>query len=106
MIDQLAALWSQGKALSAIAKSLGVSRGKVAGAIDRERKAGNSRFRSRPPPPTKARVVRPADENIGNRRARPAAQSTPPRPKLLIDLRPGQCLWPVGLARRRTAFIL
>ena len=49
MIDAIAALWAQGKALSAIAEALGVSRGKVAGAIDRARKSGDSRFAPRPP---------------------------------------------------------
>ena len=75
-------------------KALGVSRGKVAGAIDRARKAGDLRI---PPRPPKARAIKPPDENVGNRRARPAPPP-PPRPRLLIELRQGQCLWPVGEA--------
>ena len=39
MIEVIARLWAQNRSLSAIAESLGVWRGKVAGPIDRARKA-------------------------------------------------------------------
>lgn len=80
VIDRVADLWRRGATLTDIARELGASCGSIARRIARERKAGDLRFRPRPPPPTKPRVLKPADENVGNRRARPAAAPpTPPR---------------------------
>jgi transposase-like protein len=80
VIDRVADLWRRGATLTDIARELGASRGSIARRIARERKAGDSRFRPRPPPPTKPRVLKPADENVGNRRARPAAAPPTPPP--------------------------
>lgn len=51
MINSIATLYAQGLALSEIGDVLDVTRGKIAGAIHRVRKAGDVRFgpRSRPP---------------------------------------------------------
>jgi hypothetical protein len=62
MIDSISRLYSQGQSLSAIGSTLGISRGKVAGAIDRARKAGDQRFPLRPlqPRPKPPVVASPA----------------------------------------------
>jgi hypothetical protein len=90
MIDAVAALWARGKPLSEIGQALGVSRGKIAGAIDRARKAGDRRFGRRPPPP-KAKVMQAP-------RAANVAASPPAPPRLMIDWPWNGCRWPVGLA--------
>lgn len=49
MIESIARLWAQGKSLSSIGEALGVSRGQIAGIIDRARKkAIHTRFGRRP----------------------------------------------------------
>ena len=103
MIEAIAALWGQGKALSTIGEELNVSRGKVAGVIHRARRAGDARFRLRPiaaraREEAKVGIAKPTTpvEKPPIKAAPPPAP--PPRPRLLIELRQGQCLWPVGEA--------
>ena len=91
-IDSIAALWAQSdKSLSEIGEAVGVSRGKIAGAIHRAREAGDKRFGPRPVAP-KAPIVAPAIAIVAP--PEPARHA----PQLLIDLGSRDCRWPVGVA--------
>lgn len=122
LLDQVAVLWRDGLSQSRIAEALGFTdRGTVSGAIDRARKAGDNRFPPRPRlpgqtrelrlerdrerkarkraglppaanPASKIRVVKPAGEEVGNRRR----VSPSPKPVGLEQLEPGQCRYPVN----------
>ena len=101
--DQLAELWAAGASFTDMGLKLGESRGVIAGRIDRLRKAGDLRFKPReplpgePPPKPQRRVVKPADEHVGN--ARPLSlPPEPPRPRTIEHLEPNECRWPVGRA--------
>jgi hypothetical protein len=99
--DRLAELWSdEGLSMSQIASLLEVSRGTVAGRVDRLRKSGDDRFKPRP----STLKIRPAP--------RPAAATTasaPAGPKrgplLLWELQPGQCRFPVNDPPRGGKFL-
>jgi hypothetical protein len=127
-VDELAERWTSGASATEIARATGLTRGMVLGQVHRRRKAGDSRFSPRPrspgqtraerlefdrvrkarkraglPPPAakpqlKARVVKPAGEEVGDRRRVPAPVEKPRAPRLLIDLGPLDCRWPVGEA--------
>jgi hypothetical protein len=123
-LDELAERWASGASATEIARAAGLTRGMVLGQVHRRRKAGDSRFSPRPrspgrtraerleldrvrkarrraglpPPPPKVRVVKPAGEEVGNRRRVPAPVEKPRAPRLLIDLGPLDCRWPVGEA--------
>jgi hypothetical protein len=62
-LDTIATLWAQERPISTIARTLGVSRNKIAGAVWRARKRGDERFPQRP----------------SIRRARPQQAPKPPR---------------------------
>jgi GcrA cell cycle regulator len=92
-LDQLAELWSEpGATLATIGDRLGLSRGQVAGKVDRARRLkGDLRFEPRPKPeppgaaePVVARLV----------------VAAPPVPKnlLLVDTPWNGCRWPTGNA--------
>jgi hypothetical protein len=91
----LAKLWAAGATLAQIERATGLTRGVAIGRIHRARKAGDPRFQPRPKPPVKARRLKPVDEVVGNRRPLPPPPE-PPRPRLLVDLGPRDCRWPVG----------
>jgi GcrA cell cycle regulator len=95
--SNIAELWSEGLPLSEIGDRLGVSRGVIAGHISRARKAGDARFAPRPPKP-RARKLKPIGEAVGAVRRAPAPVEKPRAPRLLIDLGPLDCRWPVGEA--------
>ena len=122
-VDELAERWASGASATEIARAAGLTRGMVLGQVHRRRKAGDSRFSPRPrspgqtraerleadrvrkarrraglPPLPKVRVVKPAGEEVGNRRRVPAPVEKPRAPRLLIDLGPLDCRWPVGEA--------
>ena len=96
-LDDIVALWADGRSVSAISEALNTTKGKVIGAVWRARRAGDARFAPRPPKPKVRRVVKPRDEAVGNSRPLPpAAESSGPR--LLIDLDWHGCRWPMGEA--------
>ena len=101
-LDALAELWLQEPQLSMseIGARLGVSRGVVAGAIDRARRLGDTRLKPRPPKPKAApaprvRSVKTSHEVIGN--APPPARA---RPATFDRLARGQCKFAVNNAAR------
>jgi hypothetical protein len=69
---------------------LGESRNVVAGRIDRARKSSDPRFQPRP----HVRKLKPAGETVGSRDAFLIVSQ--PKPKLLVDLGPGECHFPVS----------
>jgi hypothetical protein len=89
-LDSIATLYAQGLPMSEIGEALSVSRGKVAFVIHRARRAGDARFRARPPAP-KAEV-----EGVKVGIVKPT--SPVEKPRLLIDLDWNGCRWPVGVA--------
>ena len=91
--DQLGELWAAGATLSQIEQATGVSRGVAIGRIHRARKGGDPRFQPSPPKPA-TRKLRPVGEEVGNRRRVPLP--IPPKPRLLIDLGPRDCKWPLS----------
>jgi hypothetical protein len=95
--DQLAKLWAAGQTLSEIEQATGLNRGVVAGRIHRARRHGDPRFQPRPPP-VKACVLKPVDKPPPPRSRFTSAGKTPPEPRLLVDLGPKDCKWPVGEA--------
>ena len=47
-LDDIVALWADGRSVSAISEALNTTKGKVIGAVWRARKAGDARFAPRP----------------------------------------------------------
>ena len=95
--DQLAELWSSGASLTDIGVKLGKSRSVIAGRIARARARGDLRFAPRPPKPKAApqiRRLKPAGEEVGNRRRVPDAPA--PQPATLVELQAGRCKFPVS----------
>jgi hypothetical protein len=110
--DQLAELWAAGATLSDIGLKLGGSRSVVAGKIARARARGDLRFSPRPPGPKKARVqkmkariVKPPGLFVGARRRESASQLAAAKLSTLVDLRPGQCHYPVNDPERGGEFL-
>jgi hypothetical protein len=94
--DELASLWSENKSLSEICELLGVSRGVVAGKVDRARKAGDERFQPRLTEPRSV-IAEPAPAPAPKPVAPTPVEKTL-RPRLLIDLGWSDCRWPVAEA--------
>jgi len=110
--DQLAELWAAGATLSDIGLKLGGSRSVVAGRIARARARGDLRFSPRSPGPKKAReqkmkarIVKPPGLFVGARRRESAPQLAAAKPSTLVDLRPGQCHYPVNDPERGGEFL-
>jgi hypothetical protein len=95
-IDRIAELWRQGRPLSEIGESLGVSRGVVAGAISRARRAGDTRFRPRPIGPRP--IVAPKKLGVASSVAIVATEPLTRAARLLVDLGARDCLRPVSLS--------
>ena len=97
LIDRIAELWAENRSLSEIGKALNATRGVVVGAIWRARRAGDPRFQRRAPKP-KPRKLKPVGEAVGAVRNAAAPVEKSCAPRLLIDLGPLDCRWPVGEA--------
>jgi hypothetical protein len=89
-------MWAEGATMGEIAQATGETRSAIAGAIDRARKAGDVRFVSRPTP-IKPSPVKP--------KPAPIVASVSVRPVPFVELRPGQCRWPVNSPERGGVFL-
>ena len=118
--ERLVELWAAGSTLSEICAELGSTRGSIAGKISRARRAGDPRFVKRPSriagrprrvsampqgsPPTaesRSKAVREPSVAEGRPEGSQSALTSAPKsaqPRLLIDLGPTDCRWPVGEA--------
>jgi hypothetical protein len=115
--EQLVELWAAGATLSEICAELGSTRGSIAGKISRAHRAGDPRFVKRPsrnagrrdhvsdePQGSPLAAKSPLEAVRGPRvdEGRPegalTAATEPARPRLLVDLDPADCRWPVGEA--------
>jgi hypothetical protein len=101
LLSEIALLWPD-LSQREIARRLNLKAGTVSGLVARARAHGDRRFSSRPDPTPKVRVVKPAGEEVGNRRRVPPP--APPKPRLLIDLGGADCRWPVGEVNGRHVF--
>jgi hypothetical protein len=94
LVDVIAEQWPD-LSQREIARKLGFKPGVVSGLVARARRNGDRRFPSRPDPAPKVRVIKPVGEAVGNRKP-PPPPLTPSNPRLLIDLGPRDCKWPIS----------
>jgi hypothetical protein len=106
LLDDIAERWTRGWTITQIGEELGLSRGAVVGVIARARKHADDRFRLRltapkPNPSPKARVLKPVDEAVGNRKPpRPPPKPIESGQVLFLALRPGRCKFPLNSPER------
>jgi hypothetical protein len=113
-LDRMADMWALSLSLRVIASELGVSRSIIAGKIGRARDRGDARFPPRTPgnqhshntePGAPAAKSAPEAPEVAERR--PGGSLTAPscRPRRLVELRPGQCRFPINSPDRGGEFL-
>jgi hypothetical protein len=107
MMDRMADMWAQGFSLSMVARDVGATRCSVAGKIARARLKGDLRFQPRTPgnQHTTPLAAKSVPEAVGEPRVVERGPLEPCRPRRLVELRPGQCRFPVNAPERGGEFL-